>query len=148
MKLRIVAIAATVLLLAGCSAEPNVPTVAATSVATPTPTSPTPTWTAKPWPTDVPSTAEAPPVVETPAEASDPSQEDETFLATIGEIDPGLAHERSLNRAANVCLDIEQGKDNMTVITSMEARFEGGTVPNLDGGQLAMLLSAIETTCD
>jgi hypothetical protein len=35
----------------------------------------------------------------------------------------------------------------MTVLANMEARFEGGTVPNLDGGQLAMLLEAVKATC-
>ncbi|TFD41770.1 hypothetical protein E3T37_03705 [Cryobacterium sp. TMT2-10] len=149
MKLHAVAITATVLLLAGCSAEPSEIAGGTTATATPTPTiSPTPTWTAKPWPTDIPSVVEAPDVAAAPVEASGPSYDDETFLAALGTIDPGLAHERSLNRAANTCVDIEEGKDSTTILMNMEARFEGGTVPNLSGGQLASMLNLIKTTCD
>ncbi|TFC92027.1 MULTISPECIES: hypothetical protein [Cryobacterium] len=149
MKLRAVAITATVLLLAGCSAEPSEIAVDTTATAAPTPTiSPTPTWSPTPWPTDIPSVVEAPAAAATPADASDASYDDAVFLAALGTIDPGLARERSLGRAANVCLDIEDGKDSTTIILNMEARFEGGTVPNLSGGQLASLLSLIKTTCD
>ena len=84
--------------------------------------------------------------VATPGD-NDSTYDDEIFLAALGTIDPGLEHERSLNRAANTCLDIEQGKDSMAIIVNMEARFEGGAVPNLSGGQLATLLRLIRATC-
>ena len=141
MKIRTIVIAATVLVLAGCSSTPvaevvePAPTASATHSPAPTPT---PTPTAEPSPT---STATTPVVLTPPVD-------DETFLAALGTIDPGLAHERSLGRAANVCLDIEQGKDSMAVLVNMEARFEGGTVPDLSGGQLATLLRLIKATCD
>ena len=149
MKLRAVAITATVLLLAGCSAEPSEIAAETTATSPPTPTiSSSPAWTPTPWPTDIPSVVEAPAAAAPPVEASGTSDDDEAFLAALGTIDPGLAHERSLGRAANVCLDIEDGKDSTTIIVNMEARFEGGMVPNLSGGQLASLLSLIRTTCD
>ncbi|TFD09838.1 hypothetical protein E3T26_14525 [Cryobacterium sp. TMT1-21] len=91
---------------------------------------------------------EAPEVAATPVEAAGPSYDDEVFLAALGTIDPGLAHERSLGRAENVCMDIEQGMDEATILPRIESRFEGGTVPALSGGQLASLLSLIRTTCD
>jgi hypothetical protein len=142
MKLRLATIAATVLLLTGCSAP-------AAEVAARTPSAavtPTPTWTPEPWPSSIPSIVEVPDEV-TPPVDNEPTYEDEIFLAALGTIDPGLAHERSLGRAANVCLDIEQGKDSAAVLAGMEARFEGGTVPDLSGGQLAALLRLIRTTC-
>jgi len=142
MKLHTAAIAATVLLLTGCSAP-------AAEVAAPAPSAavtPTPTWTPEPWPSSIPSIVEVPDEV-TPPVDNEPTYEDEIFLAALGTIDPGLAHERSLGRAANTCQDIEEGQDSMAILVNMEARFEGGTVPNLSGGQLATLLRLIRATC-
>jgi uncharacterized protein YceK len=152
MKLRNVAIAATVLLLTGCSSvqpastsAPESPSVTSSPSTTHQPTS-APLATAAATMSPVPAAAEQ--VTVTPqVDADQQSADDAAFLAALGEIDAGLAHDRSIGRAANVCLDIEQGKDDKTVIANMESRFQGGTVPNLDVAQLAMLLSAIKDTC-
>lgn len=39
------------------------------------------------------------------------------------------------------------GKDDATLLTNIEARFEGGTVPDLSAEQAAAVLDLIRTTC-
>lgn len=47
------------------------------------------------------------------------------FVAALGDIDPALAEDpdSAVSDARNVCLDLEQGKDDATVITNTGSRF-------------------------
>ena len=143
MNLRTIAIAATVLLLTGCSApaaEVSAPTPSAAVTRSPAPTiAPSPTRTPTPTPTAT--------VAVTPPVYTGPTYEEEIFLAALGTLDPGLSHERSLGRAENTCMDIENGMDDAALLSRIEQRFEGGTVPSLSAGQLETMLELIRTTC-
>ena len=145
MNLRTIAIAATVLLLTGCSApaaEVSAPTPSAAVTRSPAPTiAPSPTRTPTPTPTPTATVAVTPPVY------TGPTYEEEIFLAALGTLDPGLSHERSLGRAENTCMDIENGMDDAALLSRIEQRFEGGTVPSLSAGQLETMLELIRTTC-
>jgi hypothetical protein len=60
------------------------------------------------------------------------------YLAGLTEIDPGLTvnEERAISRAANICLDISQGKDETTVIGNAVERLSGGNA-RIDEAQAA-----------
>lgn len=51
------------------------------------------------------------------------------YLDGLTTIDPGLTvnEDRAISRATNICLDIEQGKDEATVINNTVQRLSGGT---------------------
>jgi len=49
------------------------------------------------------------------------------LLAQLGRIHPGLAHERSVGRARNVCLDLLRGNPREEIVERARLRFDGGT---------------------
>lgn len=134
----VVGSAVLILATVGCgSPEPMpTPTITVTVTASPKP-APTVTVTATP-------ESEAPPVADAPdAPLSEEARRD-LYILTLTGIDQGLTVEadRALRRGDNICLDIEQGKDDATLIANAEARFEGGTVPDLTADQARQIVDA------
>lgn len=60
------------------------------------------------------------------------------YLAGLRQIDAGLVanEDRAIRRAANICLDIAQGKDEQTVVTNTVKRLSGGNA-TIDASQAA-----------
>lgn len=52
------------------------------------------------------------------------------YLAGLKKFDPGLVadEDRAITCATNICLDIAQGKDKITVVGNAVSRLSGGTV--------------------
>jgi hypothetical protein len=133
-----------VLLLGGCAADENtaaetptpVPTVTVTVTATP---KPTPTRTSSPV---------APSPTAQPVESDVMHYEDELFLTALGTIREGLNHERSLNRAENMCTDIAAGMDEAGLLGRVVSRFEGGSAPDISDYEAAAILELVRTTCE
>ncbi|MFB6955273.1 DUF732 domain-containing protein [Streptomyces niveus] len=75
----------------------------------------------------------------------------ETLIRALRAVDPGLVadEDRAVDRARNVCLDVQGGKDAATVQGNAKSRFEGGTVPSLTDDQAANIVTAVRSSfCD
>jgi hypothetical protein len=72
-----------------------------------------------------------------------PKLDKRAFLAALTAIDAGLTvdEDQALRRAANVCLDIKQGKDPMTVAKNAQLRYTGGNV-TVNAGQARLIVAA------
>ncbi|XUZ27344.1 hypothetical protein ACQVDT_21410 [Streptomyces sp. RMIT01] len=119
MRRALVPAAIAVLALAGCSAE------------------------------DTPKAAES--SSSAPAVSSIPSPDaDQTKALTdaLSAIKPELAQdtERAVNRARNVCKDVQDGKDEATVAANANARFSGGSASQLTDAQGAEIVTAVKSS--
>lgn len=132
MRTRLVFMLAPLLLLAGCAGAPDADP-GTSEVATPESAvvTPEPTKSAEPV---------EPELIPVP----DDTVREDAFLAAMTAIDPGLTvnADRALSRADNICLDISQGADEATILRNAEARYEGGTVPDLSADQAQAIVSA------
>ncbi|MFA5898132.1 MAG: DUF732 domain-containing protein [Hyphomicrobium sp.] len=137
MRTRILASLVSVILLAGCGSAPEPePTI---ELAQPQPVTPSPA-TVEP----VEESNEL--VSEVSSDGfSDEAVREAMFLATMTEIDRGLTvnPDRALGRADNICLDIEQGRDEAQILANAEARYEGGTVPDVTPEQAQLIVNAV-----
>lgn len=72
----------------------------------------------------------------------------EALIRALRAVDPGLVTKetRAVDRARNVCLDVQGGKDAATVQSNAKARFEGGTVPSLTDDQAAHIVTAVKSS--
>ncbi|MEW2034931.1 DUF732 domain-containing protein [Streptomyces roseifaciens] len=72
----------------------------------------------------------------------------EALIRALRTVDPRLVakEDRAVDRARNVCADIEGGKDSATVQKNAKARFEGGTVPSLTDDQAASVVTAVRSS--
>ncbi|MFF1377522.1 hypothetical protein [Streptomyces sp. NPDC058308] len=73
------------------------------------------------------------------------------LIRALRAVDPGLVvkEDRAVDRARNVCLDVQGGKEAATVQSNAKARFEGGTVPHLSDDQAADIVTAVKSSfCD
>lgn len=70
----------------------------------------------------------------------------ETLLHRLGAIHPLLQHSRSVSRARDTMLDIEQGKDEATLLHNTRLRFSNGNTVNLDERQAAAVLRVVQET--
>ncbi|MGH3692559.1 MAG: DUF732 domain-containing protein [Pseudonocardiaceae bacterium] len=68
------------------------------------------------------------------------------YLAQLERIDLGLvvSTERAIRRAKNICLDIEQGKDEATVVNNAVQRLSGGNA-TIDKAQAAQVVELART---
>jgi hypothetical protein len=74
-----------------------------------------------------------------------PAGDQTAFLAALTAIDKGLATnaDRAVTRGRDVCLDLKQGKDAVTVATNARQRFTGGPV-TLTAEQAALVVTAAQ----
>lgn len=88
----------------------------------------------EPTPADVPAAtasvtapAEDRPDILTDVEVS--AEDRASYLAGLRDIDPGLTsnEDRAIRRVTNICLDVEQGKDETTIINNTVERLSGGS---------------------
>lgn len=104
-----------------------------------------------------PAASEAPAVpasAATPAEsgpdilAADevPAEGRAAYLAGLTSIDSGLTlnEDRAISRATNICLDIDQGKDETTIINNTVERLSGGNA-TIDEDQAADVVELART---
>lgn len=86
------------------------------------------------------SATPAPPRVPAPTAAPN-SDAQAAYLARPEQIDPGLVvnTERAIRRAKNICLDIEQGKNEATVVSNAVQRLSGGNA-TIDKAQAAQVV--------
>ncbi|MEU4777474.1 DUF732 domain-containing protein [Micromonospora sp. NPDC023633] len=71
------------------------------------------------------------------AQTTTASTGEAAFLAALKVIDPQLAERKSaVDDAENICLDLKQGKDEVTVAKNAAARFE------VDNAKAAMIVGA------
>ncbi|MFD4141597.1 DUF732 domain-containing protein [Streptomyces sp. NPDC058572] len=106
--------------------------------------SPKPSATAAAKPADKPS-----PKPSKPAGVPSPdAAQTEALIRALRAVEPGLVakEDRAVDRARNVCLDVQGGKDAATVQSNARARFEGGTVPSLTDDQAANIVTAVKST--
>ena len=83
------------------------------------------------------------------AEAAVPSPDEAQqadLLTQLGAVDAGLLARRSIDRSRNVCQDILAGVDHGQLVNRARLRFEGGSVPKLDDGQVEQIVSIIQVT--
>lgn len=67
------------------------------------------------------------------------------LLIELAQIDEGLRHDRSIDRARGTCSEIlNDGLAGDELLTRVELRFEGGTVPELSPEQVARVLEVVE----
>ncbi len=138
MRSRITSVAAVLaasLLSTACSSSTPAPTVTVTA-----PASPAPTITVTATPT---AAVNAAPPTDGGAQLSEEDRHD-LYLLTLTAIDPGLTTnaDRAMRRAKDICLDIQQGKDDATLARNTELRFEGGDVPDLTPEQAQQIVDA------
>jgi hypothetical protein len=119
MRRVLVTTAISVLALAGCSAE------------------------------ETPKAAESP--SSAPAVSSIPSpdaEETNALVTALGNIKPELAadEDKAVNRARNVCSDLQAGKDDATVAANANARFSGGDAGQLTDAQGAKIADVVMAT--
>lgn len=70
-------------------------------------------------------------------------QQTDALLAGLRRIDPGLDHERSIDRARNACWSLLQGGSRAQVVKSTQARFDGSVrVTRADAEAILKLIEA------
>ncbi|MER6527615.1 hypothetical protein [Streptomyces sp. NPDC001508] len=104
------------------------------------------------------ATAAAKPADKASPEPSKPSgipspdaAQTEALISALRAVDPGLVAKEdwAVDRARNVCLDIQGGKEAATVQSNAKSRYEGGTVPSLTDDQAAEIVTAVKSSfCD
>ncbi|MER5894736.1 DUF732 domain-containing protein [Streptomyces sp. NPDC001876] len=69
-------------------------------------------------------------------------------MTALSHIKPELAQdeERAVNRARNVCSDLQAGKDDATVAANANARFSGGSAGQLTDAQGAEIAKAVKAS--
>lgn len=72
----------------------------------------------------------------------------EALIRALRAVDPGLAtkEDRAIGRARSICMDVQGGKDAVTVQSNAKSRYEGGTVPKLSDDQAAKIVSAVKSS--
>ncbi|QNE74027.1 hypothetical protein F0344_04900 [Streptomyces finlayi] len=70
-----------------------------------------------------------------------------TLTDALSTIKPELAEDeqRAVNRARNVCKDVQDGKDEATVTTNAVERFSGGSAGELTEAQGAEIVKAVKS---
>ncbi|MFI8890520.1 hypothetical protein [Streptomyces paradoxus] len=58
----------------------------------------------------------------------------------------GADEEKAVSRARNVCLDMQQGKDDATVAANAKARFEGGDAGTLTAEQGEQIAEGVKAS--
>lgn len=90
--------------------------------------------------TSEPAAAPAPVTVS----ETDLTDQEAQFLADLEAVDPDLVtkEDRALRRAENVCLDIEQGKNDEMIVDNTRQRYSNGTTVNLDMDQARRIVDS------
>lgn len=115
--MRAVIIVAGVLLLGACAADGEEAAEAPLAQARTETTAPPVSATAVPATTEASTTTLFPAVTRPDANVIE-------FRAAAAAISMDLADERTVERAENICLDTQQGKDEATIVRNTAARFE------------------------
>ena len=94
--------------------------------------------------------AALPPDSDLPAATAIPSTllppQAETLLRRLEAVHPALSHRRSISRAQDTMFDMDQGKDEATLIRNMRLRFSNGSTVELDDNQAAAIVQAVRDT--